>query len=149
MAVIFLLNFRKWGYCVFLLIGSNCYGMGGELGLRSTRIKCSLYVATKDSLLTAFAISQYSLLDSTYKVLYQCKGHKGSVEAVAVDQSKSQFATASADSTVKVWATRDPSEEESMEYLDAKNKKRRKTNGSEAHKIKVWRKKKLMLCERC
>lgn len=70
------------------------------------------------------------------------------MEAVAVDQSKSQFATASADSTVKVWATRDPSEEESMEYLDAKNKKRRKTNGSEANKIKV-RRKNLMLCERC
>lgn len=59
------------------------------------------------------------------------------METVAVDKTKTQFATASADSTIKVWATRDPSQEESMEYLDSKNKKRRKTSGSEAHKVKA------------
>jgi WD40 repeat protein len=56
---------------------------------------------------------------------------------VAVDSSNSQFVTASADSTLKVWATRDPSEEDSIEYLDIKNKKRRKTAGQDSHKIKV------------
>ncbi|KAH8548870.1 WD40-repeat-containing domain protein [Umbelopsis sp. PMI_123] len=81
---------------------------------------------------------EYSLVDSSYRVLYQCRGHKGSVEAVAVDQSKTQFATASADSTVKVWATIDPSEEESIDYLDTKNKKRRKTSNTENHKIKTF-----------
>jgi ribosome biogenesis protein len=82
-------------------------------------------------------ISQYSLVDSSYRILYQCKGHKGSVEAVAVDQSKKMFATASADSTVKVWAVKDPSEEESVEFLDTKNKKRRKTDSTVSHKVKV------------
>ncbi|KAG2184954.1 hypothetical protein INT43_000867 [Umbelopsis isabellina] len=80
----------------------------------------------------------YSFLDSTYKVLYQCKGHKGAVESVAVDSSNTQFATASADSTLRVWATRDPSEEDSIEYLDTKNKKRRKTAGQDSHKIKTF-----------
>lgn len=56
---------------------------------------------------------------------------------MAVDSSNTQFATASADSTLRVWATRDPSEEDSIEYLDTKNKKRRKTAGQDSHKIKV------------
>jgi hypothetical protein len=68
------------------------------------------------------------------------------VEAVAVDQSKTQFATASADSTVKVWATIDPSEEESIDYLDTKNKKRRKTSNTENHKIKVRQTKSTISC---
>ncbi|KAG2181779.1 hypothetical protein INT44_008594 [Umbelopsis vinacea] len=81
---------------------------------------------------------EYSLVDSSYRVLYQCKGHKGSVEAVAVDQSKKKFATASADATVKVWGVKDPSEEQSIEILDTKNKKRRKTDNTENHKTKTF-----------
>lgn len=56
---------------------------------------------------------------------------------MAVDSTNTQFATASADSTLRVWATRDPSEEASIEYLDTKNKKRRKTAGQDSHSIKV------------
>ncbi|KAI8575857.1 hypothetical protein K450DRAFT_259882 [Umbelopsis ramanniana AG] len=81
---------------------------------------------------------EYSLVDSSYRVLYQCKGHKGSVEAVAVDQTKKKFATASADATVKVWGVKDPSEEQSIEFLDIKNKKRRKTDSTESHKVKSF-----------
>lgn len=92
-------------------------------------------------------IPQYSLVDSSYRVLYQCKGHKGSVEAVAVDQSKKKFATASADSTVKVWDVKDPSEEESIAVLDPKNKKRRKTDSTENHKAKVRLADLITLCE--
>lgn len=54
-----------------------------------------------------------------------------------MDQSKKKFATASADSTVKVWDVKDPSEEDSIAVLDTKNKKRRKTDSTENHKAKV------------
>ncbi|GAB5593834.1 ribosome bioproteinsis protein ytm1 [Umbelopsis nana] len=126
------------------------WNMSGEcvatLEGHADAVKSVAFGATSENEVVVFSSSldqtvmawEYSLVDSSCRVLYQCKGHKGSVEAVAVDKTKTQFATASADSTIKVWATRDPSQEESMEYLDSKNKKRRKTSGSEAHKVKSY-----------
>ncbi|CAO3657977.1 unnamed protein product [Umbelopsis ramanniana] len=128
---------RLWnmsGECVATLEGHADAVKSVAFGA-TTGNEAVVYSASLDQTVMAW---EYSLVDSSYRVLYQCKGHKGSVEAVAVDQSKKKFATASADSTVKVWDVKDPSEEESIAVLDPKNKKRRKTDSTENHKAKTF-----------
>ncbi|KAI8366347.1 WD40-repeat-containing domain protein [Choanephora cucurbitarum] len=63
------------------------------------------------------------LNDQTYRVMYECKGHKGAVESISVDQSNRYLATASADSFVKIWTTETPEEDEPSHETNKKRKK--------------------------
>ncbi|KAI8079593.1 WD40-repeat-containing domain protein [Gilbertella persicaria] len=62
--------------------------------------------------------------DATYRLMYECKGHKGPVESVAVDRTQQYLASASADSLVKIWTTQEPEESEVVH----ESKKRKKTS---------------------
>ncbi|RUO95739.1 WD40-repeat-containing domain protein, partial [Jimgerdemannia flammicorona] len=68
-------------------------------------------------------------------VLYECKGHQASVESVAVDPSKQHFATASWDSTIKIWTSSIPTEDET-DYVEDARHKRRKTHKTDDRKSK-------------
>ncbi|CAG8496612.1 12996_t:CDS:2 [Acaulospora colombiana] len=67
---------------------------------------------------------QVSLIDRGYKVLYECKGHTGSIESVSVHPSCTEFASASWDSSILLWST-DKSKENDQDFFEISSKKRK------------------------
>ncbi|KAI8919421.1 WD40-repeat-containing domain protein [Powellomyces hirtus] len=67
---------------------------------------------------------------ATTRIAYNCVGHTGSVDAIAVHRSGSTFATASYDGSVLLWST-DPTDVEEVE----EPRKRRKVQGDNAASI--------------
>ncbi|CDH61013.1 wd repeat domain 12 [Lichtheimia corymbifera JMRC:FSU:9682] len=78
---------------------------------------------------------KYSNVDGTQQCLFECKGHKGSVESIAVDPKGEYLASASSDGTVKVWTTSIPAQDETM-HESSQSSKQRKTTPKEGRKIK-------------
>jgi ribosome biogenesis protein YTM1 len=60
---------------------------------------------------------------------YECKGHEGTIEDIAVSKSNDYFATASYDSNIKIWGMNSSldkeEEEENDEDVESKQKKRK------------------------
>ncbi|KAI7857968.1 WD40-repeat-containing domain protein [Circinella umbellata] len=81
----------------------------------------------------------YSLENGEQRELFECKGHKGPIESIAVDNKKELIASASADSTIKIWSTNEPEEDEEQETTTsiAGKSKRRKTEKKSDRKIKT------------
>ncbi|KAF0429172.1 ribosome biogenesis protein WDR12 [Gigaspora margarita] len=67
---------------------------------------------------------QVSLTDGQYTPLYDCKGHKESVECISVNSSCTEFVSVSLDSSILLWTTTQPETSEEIE----KKSKRRKLN---------------------
>ncbi|CAG8756207.1 2467_t:CDS:2, partial [Cetraspora pellucida] len=65
-----------------------------------------------------------SLTNGQYTPLYDCKGHKESVECISINSSCTEFASASLDSSILLWTTTQPETNEEIE----KKSKRRKLN---------------------
>ncbi|CAG8493140.1 8581_t:CDS:2 [Paraglomus brasilianum] len=61
-------------------------------------------------------VRAWSILEEDYNdrcgLMYECRGHKGSVECVRFDAHGNQVASASADSTINLWNTLPPDEDE-------------------------------------
>ncbi|KAG2218102.1 hypothetical protein INT45_000025 [Circinella minor] len=81
----------------------------------------------------------YSLENGEQRELFECKGHKGPIESIAVDNKKELIGSASADSTIKIWSTNEPEEDEEQETTTsiAGKSKRRKTEKKSDRKIKT------------
>ncbi|KAI8388800.1 nuclear protein Ytm1p [Radiomyces spectabilis] len=79
---------------------------------------------------------EYSFDNDHHQVLYECKGHKAPVEAIAVDTKNKFIASASADATIKVWKTEVPVDDE-RENAEGGSKKRKKTEPKDGRKIKT------------
>ncbi|KAI8059569.1 WD40-repeat-containing domain protein [Gongronella butleri] len=63
--------------------------------------------------------------DQGASLQYECAGHTKPIEGLAINASLSQFATASADATIKVWTNAPPTEDDnSLDTAHAKKKKR-------------------------
>lgn len=71
-----------------------------------------------------------------HELLFECKGHKGPVESVAVDHQGRFVASASADGLVKVWTTAAPTDDEPIEET-THTKKKKKTEKVDDRKIKT------------
>ncbi|KAJ1976589.1 ribosome biogenesis protein ytm1 [Dimargaris verticillata] len=71
------------------------------------------------------------------QALFECHGHTGSIEALAVSPDHAQFASASSDGLIKLWSMRVPSDNDDEDLEDADesefhevaNQKRRKLGG--------------------
>ncbi|KAI7893549.1 WD40-repeat-containing domain protein [Mucor mucedo] len=79
---------------------------------------------------------EYSIEDGSHRLMYECKGHKGPIESVALDAQNKYVASASADGLVKVWTTTEPTEDEPVETGET-NKKRKKTEKTDGRKLKT------------
>ncbi|KAI9205525.1 WD40-repeat-containing domain protein [Polychytrium aggregatum] len=111
----------------------NCVG---SLAGHDAAVKALSWLASEDGdILQCFTGSQderviawnISTLDFSSESLYECVGHKGSIEGIAVNTAATHMATASYDSTIKIWTVdADDIEEDDTQREDAP--KRRKTN---------------------
>ncbi|ORX81810.1 WD40 repeat-like protein [Basidiobolus meristosporus CBS 931.73] len=73
---------------------------------------------------------EYSPSEQSYEMLYQCVGHKGSIESIAVHESGDHFLTASWDGSIKFWNTESVEEEDSS-AVQTKNKRRKAAKESD------------------
>ncbi|CAJ0751913.1 22344_t:CDS:10, partial [Entrophospora sp. SA101] len=57
-------------------------------------------------------------VEEKHEILYECKGHKNSIESVAVSPSCTEFASASWDSKIMLWTTKEPNsdDQEGIDY---------------------------------
>ncbi|KAI8149385.1 WD40-repeat-containing domain protein [Fennellomyces sp. T-0311] len=94
----------------------------------STRV---IFSGSLDSSLLAWTVCQKL---SQARELYECKGHKGAVESIAVDPRKDYIASASNDSTIKIWTTAEPEDDEEV---STSKLKRRKTEKKSDRKVKT------------
>ncbi|KAI8828429.1 WD40-repeat-containing domain protein [Chytriomyces cf. hyalinus JEL632] len=67
----------------------------------------------------------YDAKSNKTRVSFECVGHKGSVDGLAVNQSRTQFASASFDSTIKLWNV-DSTDEESSQANETMGSKRKR-----------------------
>ncbi|KAI9313705.1 WD40-repeat-containing domain protein [Dichotomocladium elegans] len=93
--------------------------------------KTTLFSGSLDHSVLAWS---YSNTDESYECLFECKGHKGPVESIAVSSNGESLASASSDGTVKIWSTSVPEEDES-EHAEGHMQKHRKITKSD-RKIK-------------
>lgn len=121
---------RLWnttGECISTLIGHSDAVKSVAFGQNNTVFSGSL-----DHTVLGW---EYTEGEDTHRIMYECKGHKGPVESVAVDHTGKQIASASADGLVKIWSTKEPTEDEPSEEIA--NKKRKKNSEKSDRKIKT------------
>lgn len=68
---------------------------------------------------------EYNLSDNSHSVLYECRGHTGGVESIALNAAGDQFASGSADATIKIWTTIIPTVSDHIEEVTETRKKRK------------------------
>ncbi|ORZ00577.1 WD40-repeat-containing domain protein [Syncephalastrum racemosum] len=94
----------------------------------------TIFAGSMDHTVTAW---KFDVDDHSNRKLYECKGHKGPIEDIALNKSFDMLASASTDATIQLWST---SQEDTVEADTAEvtsgNKKRRKTEQT-GQKIKV------------
>ncbi|KAI9482941.1 MAG: WD40-repeat-containing domain protein [Benjaminiella poitrasii] len=127
---------RLWnssGECVSTLLGHTDAVKSVAFG-KFEEDRVNVYSGGLDHAVLAWSCSLQDL--SSHSVLYECKGHKGPIESIAVDKQSRYLASASADSFVKVWTTEEPTEDEPLERTLV-NKKRKKIEKADGRKIKT------------
>ncbi|KAI7868222.1 WD40-repeat-containing domain protein [Spinellus fusiger] len=128
-------NVRLWnasGACIATLVGHSDAVKSVTFGAVNES-KTLVYSGSLDNSLLAW---EYVFENETQSILYECVGHKAAVECVAVDSTNTYVASASADGTVKVWLTAEPTENEpSME--ESVPKKKKKSEKKSDRKIKT------------
>ncbi|CAG8440041.1 13062_t:CDS:10 [Ambispora leptoticha] len=80
-----------------------------------------------------------SISDKQYDVLYECRGHKGSVESISINAQEALFSSGSWDSSIRIWTTTaTPNDEDGSDYEFIENaEKRRKIRKKKATSIIV------------
>ncbi|KAF9403082.1 WD repeat-containing protein 12 [Podila epigama] len=68
---------------------------------------------------------EYDLSDNSHNILYECRGHTGGIESIALDGTGEKFASASADASIKVWTTIVPTVSDHIEEVMETRKKRK------------------------
>jgi ribosome biogenesis protein YTM1 len=78
-----------------------------------------------------------SLEHNKYTSLYECIGHKDSIESIAVNPSCSEFASGSWDSSIMLWTMEIPEDSDDDEHIKIQTStKRRKVNKKEKIRTK-------------
>ncbi|PHZ16805.1 WD40 repeat-like protein [Rhizopus microsporus ATCC 52813] len=124
---------RLWnttGECISTLVGHTDSVKSVALG-RVDDNKAIVFSGSLDHSVLAW---EYSFDDESYRLMYECKGHKGPVESVATDSNGNYIASAAADGIVRVWTSSEPTEDESLE--EEPKKKKKKTVNSRKIKTK-------------
>ncbi|KAG1463560.1 hypothetical protein G6F46_007285 [Rhizopus delemar] len=124
---------RLWntsGECISTFIGHTDSVKSVSLG-QVDGDKAIVFSGSLDHSVLAW---EYSLENSSYRLMYECKGHKGPVESVAVDANNNYLASASADGLVRVWTTLEPTEDE---HLEDEQPSKKKKKAGESRKIKA------------
>ncbi|CAG8525155.1 39128_t:CDS:2 [Gigaspora margarita] len=87
------------------------------------------------------SVEWVSLKDGQYTPLYDCKGHKESVECISVNSSCTEFVSVSLDSSILLWTTTQPETSHvgpiSSVMFD-KNDSNKMYSGGWDHSIRVW-----------
>ncbi|KAI8328578.1 WD40-repeat-containing domain protein [Chlamydoabsidia padenii] len=124
---------RLWnssGECINTLIGHTEAVKSVAFG-PTTGSSTLIFSAGLDHTAIAWQISE----TGEEELLYECLGHQSAIESLAVNASKSHFATASADSMIKVWKSDVPDEDEPT-MADSAPKKKKRTE-KKAHLTKT------------
>ncbi|ORE23324.1 WD40 repeat-like protein [Rhizopus microsporus] len=124
---------RLWnttGECISTLVGHTDSVKSVALG-RVDDNKAIVFSGSLDHSVLAW---EYSFDDESYRLMYECKGHKGPVESIATDSTGNYIASAAADGIVRVWTSSEPTEDESLE--EEPKKKKKKTVNSRKIKTK-------------
>ncbi|RCH90849.1 WD repeat-containing protein 12, partial [Rhizopus azygosporus] len=124
---------RLWnttGECISTLVGHTDSVKSVALG-RVDDNKAIVFSGSLDHSVLAW---EYSFDDESYRLMYECKGHKGPVESVATDSTGNYIASAAADGIIRVWTSSEPTEDESLE--EEPKKKKKKTVNSRKIKTK-------------
>ncbi|CAO0801899.1 unnamed protein product [Mucor circinelloides] len=121
---------RLWnttGECISTLIGHSDAVKSVAFGQNNT-----LFSGSLDHTVLGW---EYTEGEDSHRIMYECKGHKGPVESVAVDYTGKHVASASADGLIKIWSTKEPTEDEPAEEVS--HKKRKKNSEKSDRKIKT------------
>lgn len=68
---------------------------------------------------------EYSQSDNSHSVLYECRGHTGGIESIALNATEDKFASGSADASIKIWSTTIPTVSDHIEEVTETRKKRK------------------------
>lgn len=79
---------------------------------------------------------EYNLSDNSHNILYECRGHTGAVESLALNATGNQFASGSADATIKIWTTVIPTVSDHIEEVTETRKKRKTVKEDRILKVK-------------
>ncbi|KAK9728215.1 ribosome biogenesis protein ytm1, variant 2 [Basidiobolus ranarum] len=118
---------NKSGDCVETLVGHEG-PIKSVKWLRSEENNLRLLSGSHDQTVMAW---EYSPSEQSYELLYQCVGHKGSIESIAAHESGEHFLTASWDGSIKFWNTEKVDEDSTANAVQTNNKRRKATNDSD------------------
>ncbi|KAI9306896.1 WD40-repeat-containing domain protein [Cunninghamella echinulata] len=128
---------RLWntsGECTHTLIGHTEAIKSVAFGA-STDSTVSVFSAGLDHTIIGWEINREE--SDECQILYECCGHQAAIESLAMNLQKSHFATASSDSTIKVWSTETPVTNELVESTSQPQKKKKKTEKDNSKLIKT------------
>ncbi|CAG8490689.1 11502_t:CDS:2 [Ambispora gerdemannii] len=129
-------NVRIWnasGECLQTFVGHNA------------PIKSVAWVSIQDEDIICLSASQdrtirawhSSIADKQCDVLYEYRGHKGSIESISISKQEELFSSGSWDSSIRIWTTTTtPDDEDGSDYEFIENeKKRRKISKKKTNSI--------------
>ncbi|ORX43340.1 WD40 repeat-like protein [Hesseltinella vesiculosa] len=121
-------NVRLWndsGECVYTLTGHKDAVKAVDIGLN------------QDGFLTIFSAGMdrkamvWQITGDEPNLLYECNGHSDGIQCLTVSKSLSHFATASNDSTIRIWSNSAPTEDEASANVAHTKKKKRVENAGQ------------------
>ncbi|RIA97072.1 ribosome biogenesis protein WDR12 [Glomus cerebriforme] len=125
-------HIRIWntsGECLQTFIGHNAPIKSVSWVSIKDDDEFSFLSASQDKTIRAW---RSSLEHNKYISLYECIGHKGSIESIAVSPSCSEFASGSWDSSIMLWTMEIPENSDDDEHIKVQaSSKRRKVNKKE------------------